>query len=76
MPYFDVRCRFNDERARGLCERAGVEKPDPRDYLGRLIDYAQQDRLGQAADVAPGLAGVPRPRPRRHPAAQKTGVSV
>jgi thioester reductase-like protein len=39
-PYFDVRCRFADDEARGVLERAGVEKPDPRDYLGRLIAYA------------------------------------
>jgi thioester reductase-like protein len=40
VPYFDVRCRFNDDRARDVLARAGVEKPDSRDYLARLIAYA------------------------------------
>ena len=62
MPYFDVRCRFDDARARALLERAGVERPDPSDYLGRLIAYAQQDQLGQAPDLAAGRAGRPRNR--------------
>lgn len=46
-PYFDVRCRFTDERARELLIRAGVEKPDPRDYLGRLIEYARAAGWGK-----------------------------
>jgi hypothetical protein len=46
-PYFDVRCRFTDERARGLPTRAGVEKPDPRDFLGRLIAYARAAGWGK-----------------------------
>jgi thioester reductase-like protein len=40
-PYFDVRCRFGDERARALLERAGVLKPEPSDYLQRLLAYAR-----------------------------------
>jgi len=47
VPYFDVRCRFNDARARELLERAGVEKPDPRDYLSRLIAYAHRTSWGK-----------------------------
>jgi thioester reductase-like protein len=41
VPYFDVRCRFGDERARALLARAGVERPEPSDYLGRLLAYAR-----------------------------------
>jgi thioester reductase-like protein len=41
VPYFDVRCRFDDARARALLERAEVLKPDPRDYLAELIAYAR-----------------------------------
>ncbi|MGA2453480.1 MAG: SDR family oxidoreductase [Solirubrobacteraceae bacterium] len=41
VPYFDVRCRFMDGRAREVLERAGVEKPEPKDYLERLIAYAR-----------------------------------
>ncbi len=41
VPYFDVRCRFGDERARELLARAGVERPEPSDYLERLLAYAR-----------------------------------
>ncbi len=47
VPYFDVRCRFMDARARAVLERAGVERPDPREYLGRLIAYARMVRWGK-----------------------------
>ncbi len=40
-PYFDVRCRFTDDCACEVLARAGVEKPDPKDYLGQLIAYAR-----------------------------------
>jgi thioester reductase-like protein len=48
-PYFDVRCRFTDERARNVLTGVGVEKPDPREYLGRLIAYAQASNWGKRA---------------------------
>jgi thioester reductase-like protein len=47
VPYFDVRCRFNDDRARGVLARAGVERPDPRDYLARLVAYAHLAAWGK-----------------------------
>jgi thioester reductase-like protein len=47
VPYFDVRCRFDDARARELLERAAVERPDPADYLARLIAYAHRTRWGK-----------------------------
>jgi thioester reductase-like protein len=62
VPYFDVRCRFTDPRALELLGRAGVQKPDPRDYLGRLVDYARTAAWGkrgisrQAAMDLVGLA--------------------
>jgi nucleoside-diphosphate-sugar epimerase len=46
-PYFDVRCRFNDARASELFEQTGVEKPDPGDYLGRLVAYARTTSWGK-----------------------------
>ena len=46
-PYFDVRCRFGDERARGLLGRAGVERPEPGEYLGRLLAYARRAGWGK-----------------------------
>ena len=47
VPYFDVSCRFDDARARALLERTGVERPDPSDYLGRLISYARRTNWGK-----------------------------
>jgi nucleoside-diphosphate-sugar epimerase len=53
-PYFDVRCRFSDARAQALLADAGVEKPDPREYLGRLISYAQASNWGKRAGTREG----------------------
>jgi thioester reductase-like protein len=53
-PYFDVHCRFTDERARGLLDAAGIEKPDPREYLGRLIGYARASNWGKRAGTREG----------------------
>jgi len=64
VPYFDVRCRFGDERAREALARAGVVRPDPHDYLARLIAYARASAWGkrsmtrQAAFSAAGGASV------------------
>jgi len=54
VPYFDVRCRFGDERARRLLAGAGVEKPDPQDYLERLIAYARASNWGKRATTREG----------------------
>ena len=70
VPYFDVRCSFDDTRAGELLVRAGAVKPDPRDFLAALISYARSSAWGkrpvsrQASLAAAGAA------------AQKTGVSV
>jgi thioester reductase-like protein len=47
VPYFDVRCRFTDERARALLSQAAISKPDPREYLAQLIAYAQLVQWGK-----------------------------
>jgi thioester reductase-like protein len=47
VPYFDVRCSFDDARAGDLLDRTGVVKPDPRDYLGQLIAHAHKARWGK-----------------------------
>ncbi len=47
VPYFDVRCRFGNARARELLTRAGVVRPDPADYLARLIGYARASAWGK-----------------------------
>jgi thioester reductase-like protein len=65
-PYFDVPCRFTDERARELLGRAGVQKPDPRDYLGRLIEYARAAGWGKrpvSRQASLQRFAQPQPRP-------------
>jgi thioester reductase-like protein len=47
VPYFDVRCSFDDARMRPILERSGIERPRPRDYLGRLISYAHATSWGK-----------------------------
>ncbi|HUB72815.1 MAG TPA: SDR family oxidoreductase [Solirubrobacteraceae bacterium] len=62
-PYFDVRCRFGDERARELLARAGVQRPRPGDYLAQLIAYAQRAAWGKRPLTREGafaLAGEQR----------------
>lgn len=62
-PYFDVRCCFDDARAGPVLTRAGVEKPQPHEYLGRLIAYAHATRWGKrpiSREAAMSLAGVRR----------------
>jgi thioester reductase-like protein len=54
VPYFDVRCRFTDLRARRVLDRAGVEHPDPRDYLQRLIAYARTTSWGKRPTTREG----------------------
>jgi thioester reductase-like protein len=47
VPYFDVRCSFDDRRACAVLERAGIVKPSPADYLGQLIAYAHRTAWGK-----------------------------
>jgi thioester reductase-like protein len=47
VPYFDVRCSFDDRRARAVLGRAGIVKPSPADYLGQLISYAHRTAWGK-----------------------------
>jgi thioester reductase-like protein len=58
VPYFDVRCRFGDERASELLARAGVVRPDPHDYLGRLIAYARSSAWGKRSMSRQAAFGV------------------
>ena len=60
-PYFDVKCSFDDARARELLERTGVVRPNPGDYLEQLIAYAHKTRWGKrpvSRQVAMGEVGV------------------
>jgi len=46
-PYFDVRCRFGDERARAVLGPLRLTCPDPRSYLAELLAYARRTRWGK-----------------------------
>jgi long-chain acyl-CoA synthetase len=43
-PYFDIKTRFDDTRARGL---TGAEAPDPLFYVARLLEYGRLARWGK-----------------------------
>jgi long-chain acyl-CoA synthetase len=48
LPYFDVATRFDDRRARGLLEPAGIATDDLDAYFPAIIAYAQRTRWGKA----------------------------
>ena len=68
FPYFAMRQRFDDARARALLEPRGIAPVPLRDYFERLVDFAQAARWGRRpigrADAAE-LAGSPAPEVRR-----------
>jgi nucleoside-diphosphate-sugar epimerase len=46
-PYLDIRCEFDDARARAALEPAGITAPAPGDYLHRLVEFALRTRFGK-----------------------------
>jgi len=88
VPYFDVRCRFGDARAREVMARAGVTRPDPHDYLARLIGYARASAWGKRAmtrqaafsavdgSVAGRFGGDARTSSRAAPTSSSLGSAV
>jgi len=47
FPYFAMRLRFDDARARAILEPRGISSPPLRAYFDRLIDYAVAARWGR-----------------------------
>jgi len=47
FPYFAMRVRYRNERARRLLEPEGIRVSPFRSYFGRLIDFAQQADWGR-----------------------------
>jgi thioester reductase-like protein len=47
FPYFSMRVRFDDRRARARLEPAGIRPPRPESYLDRLLDFATAARWGK-----------------------------
>jgi nucleoside-diphosphate-sugar epimerase len=52
FPYFATRVRFDDRRARGRLEAAGIRAAPVESYFHRLADFAVRTRWGRS--------GVPR----------------
>ena len=47
FPYFAMRVRFDDARARAILEPRGIEPAPLGTYFDRLMDYAQAARWGR-----------------------------
>jgi thioester reductase-like protein len=47
FPYFEMRVRFDDARARAILEPLGITAAPLRAYFDRLMDYAQAARWGR-----------------------------
>ena len=47
LPYFDVRARFGEERARALLDPLGIACPPLERYFSTLMDYAARTRWGK-----------------------------
>ena len=47
FPYFAMRLRFDDARARAVLEPRGIHAAPLATYFDRLIDYAQAARWGR-----------------------------
>jgi thioester reductase-like protein len=48
FPYFSMRVRFDDQRARSRLERAGIRAPSLDSYFDRLLDFADYSRWGRS----------------------------
>lgn len=65
LPYFDVRSRFDDPRARGILGPAGIRCPALTDYFDVLMAYAHAARWGKrgvprSAACTPGAGAAAR----------------
>ena len=47
FPYFAMRVRYDDARARALLEPMGIAAPRLEDYYGRIIEFARAARWGK-----------------------------
>jgi hypothetical protein len=47
FPYFAMRVRYDDARARSLLEPMGIAAPRLEDYFGRIIEFARAARWGK-----------------------------
>jgi len=68
FPYFAMRLRFDDARARALLEPMGITPAPLGDYFGRIVEFARAARWGRepldrgaAAELAGTTADVRTP---------------
>jgi thioester reductase-like protein len=47
FPYFSMRVRFDDQRARSRLEGSGIRAPSLESYFDRLLDFANYSRWGR-----------------------------
>jgi hypothetical protein len=47
FPYFAMRVRYDDARARALLEPMGIAAPRLEDYFERIIEFARAARWGK-----------------------------
>jgi hypothetical protein len=52
FPYFALRVRFDDRSTRQALAGAGVHAPPLADYFDALMDYAERESWGRAAELS------------------------
>jgi thioester reductase-like protein len=55
FPYFAMRVRYDDARARAILEPRGIRPAPLSAYFGRLMDYAQAARWGRRPVARPDV---------------------
>jgi thioester reductase-like protein len=68
FPYFAVRTRFDDARARSLLDPLGIAPPPLRSYFDRLVDFAEAARWGRRPLGRADAAAASPPADARRPA--------
>ncbi len=80
VPYFAVRTRYDNARARATLGPAGILPAPLGDYYGRLIDYALLTRWGAKpltrAEAAQRVAGDERPGPSAAPVSSSSSSAA
>jgi long-chain acyl-CoA synthetase len=56
FPYFEAEVRYDDRRARGRLEPAGIEAPNVEGYFDRLARFAERARWGRESITRPQAA--------------------
>jgi thioester reductase-like protein len=59
FPYFSMRLRFDDRRARSRLRPAGITAPPLENYFDRLLDFAVRARWGRRQPRRPDAIRVP-----------------